>query len=70
MTNNDRIAREGTLGSQIKLYYDLILPVTQLAPLLIALHGYGANKRQMMRSSQPLCLTVLPSPRYKAFIST
>jgi phospholipase/carboxylesterase len=52
MTNNDeRIVREGTLASQIKLYYDLDLPVAQPAPLLIALHGYGANKRQMMREA-------------------
>lgn len=39
---------ESTLGAQIKLYYDLHLPAIQPAPLLIALHGYGANKRQMM----------------------
>lgn len=52
MTNTDnRIASEATIGSQIKLYYDLNLPDTQPAPLLIALHGYGANKRQMMREA-------------------
>lgn len=55
MTNDDnRIGREGTLGSQIKLYYDLGLPETQPAPLLIALHGYGANKRQMMREAKQM----------------
>ena len=50
-SNHNRVAREGTLGSQIKLYYDLDLPEAQPAPLLIALHGYGANKRQMMREA-------------------
>lgn len=55
MTSEDeRIASEGTLIGQIKLYYDLNLPETQPAPLLIALHGYGANKRQMMREALAL----------------
>lgn len=53
MTNDGiKIAHEGTLSSQIKLYYDFDLPAVQPAPLLIALHGYGANKRQMMREAQ------------------
>ena len=47
MDNLDR-----TLEARINLYYDL-RPGTMLpAPLLIALHGYGANKRQMMREAQ------------------
>lgn len=55
MTNDgNRIARESTLGSQIKLYYELDLPETPNAPLLIALHGYGANKKQMMREAKQL----------------
>jgi phospholipase/carboxylesterase len=55
MTSNDnRIARESTLGGQIKLYYDLDLPTAQNAPLLVALHGYGANKKQMMREAKQL----------------
>lgn len=49
-----RNASEGTLAGQIKLYYDLDLPEAQPAPLLIALHGYGANKRQMMREALAL----------------
>ncbi len=40
---------EGSLTTEIKIYYDLHLPEIQAAPLLIALHGYGASKRQMMR---------------------
>ena len=44
-------AEERTLSASIKLYYDLRLPQTSPAPLLIALHGYSANKRQMMREA-------------------
>lgn len=43
-----------TLRAQIKLYYDLHKPGVALAPLLIALHGYGANKRQMMREARQM----------------
>jgi phospholipase/carboxylesterase len=42
------------LNAEIKLYYDLQLPEARLAPLLIALHGYGANKRQMMREARQM----------------
>ncbi|MDT5060761.1 MAG: phospholipase/carboxylesterase [Acidobacteriota bacterium] len=42
-----------SLTAVVKLYYDLHVPVaTSPAPLLIALHGYGANKRQMMREAR------------------
>src|SRR4051812_47372753 len=41
-----------SLNAQIKLYYDLHLPETTPAPLLIALHGYGAFKLQMMREAR------------------
>ena len=44
------------LTARINLYYDLYrdlhVPSTTPAPLLLALHGYGANKRQMMREAQ------------------
>ena len=40
------------LEARINLYYDLRPGTTARAPLLIALHGYGANKRQMMREAQ------------------
>ena len=46
-TQLDRI-----LEARINLYYDLRLGTVSPAPLLIALHGYGANKRQMMREAQ------------------
>jgi predicted esterase len=41
-----------SLAARINLYYDLRPGETSPAPLLIALHGYGANKRQMMREAQ------------------
>jgi len=40
------------LEARINLYYDLRPGAISPAPLLIALHGYGANKRQMMREAQ------------------
>ena len=46
-TQTDRI-----LEARINLYYDLRPGTVSQAPLLIALHGYGANKRQMMREAQ------------------
>lgn len=47
--NEDR-----TLEARINLYYDVQPASTSPAPLLIALHGYGANKRQMMREAQQM----------------
>lgn len=43
-----------TIAAEIKLYYDLFIPddVSRPAPLLIAVHGYGAHKRYMMREAQ------------------
>lgn len=46
-TQVDRI-----LEARINLYYDLRPGTIAPAPLLIALHGYGANKRYMMREAQ------------------
>lgn len=43
-----------SVPAQIKLYYDLFVPenVEKPAPLLIAVHGYGAHKRYMMREAR------------------
>ena len=43
-----------TLKAEISLYYDLIVPddAERPAPLLIAVHGYGAHKRYMMREAR------------------
>ena len=40
--------------AEINLYYDLYVPENILtpAPLLIAVHGYGAHKRYMMREAR------------------
>jgi predicted esterase len=45
-----------SLTAEIKLYYDLHLPenLTAPAPLLIAVHGYGAHKRYMMREAKQI----------------
>jgi len=53
-TTNEGREIEGSLATEIKLYYDLHLPEIQPAPLLIALHGYGASKRQMMREARQM----------------
>jgi phospholipase/carboxylesterase len=43
---------ERTLTAQIKLYYDVIPAASQPAPLLIALHGYGASKWHALREAK------------------
>jgi len=45
---------ERSLSAKVKLSYDLQRPGTTPAPLLIALHGYGASKRQMMREGRQM----------------
>ena len=52
--NSDLIDTDLSLKSQIKLYYDLRVANATPAPLLIALHGYGASKRQMMREARAI----------------
>ena len=42
------------LEARVNLYYDLRPGPGASPPLLIALHGYGANKRQMMREAQSM----------------
>jgi len=41
------------LNAEIKLYYDLFVPenLENPAPFLLAVHGYGAHKRYMMREA-------------------
>ena len=43
-----------TMKAEISLYYDLYIPenISKPAPLLIAVHGYGAHKRYMMREAR------------------
>jgi predicted esterase len=43
-----------SVTAEINLYYDLYVPeaIATPAPLLIAVHGYGAHKRHMMREAR------------------
>jgi phospholipase/carboxylesterase len=53
-TTNEANTVERNLKAEIKLYYDLHVPeasAPSAAPLLIVLHGYRGNKRQMMREA-------------------
>lgn len=52
MTNE--VQSDLTMTAQIDLYYDLFVPedIVEPAPLLIAVHGYGAHKRYMMREAR------------------
>jgi phospholipase/carboxylesterase len=52
--NDPGTTTELLLSAEITLYYDLQLAKRTPAPLLVALHGYGANKRQMMREAQAI----------------
>jgi phospholipase/carboxylesterase len=45
-------AEERSLAAEVRLYYDLAQTAEMPSPLLVALHGYGANKRQMMREAR------------------
>jgi phospholipase/carboxylesterase len=53
MTNKDTAETvERMLPAQINLYYDVIPAERRPAPLLIALHGYGASKWHAMREAK------------------
>ena len=63
-----------TLTAQINLYYDLFIPedIDEPVPLLIAVHGYGAHKRYMMREARLVAPTAMaiasiqaPHPHYR-----
>jgi phospholipase/carboxylesterase len=52
MTNRNAETIERSLTAQVKLYYDVIAADTRPAPLLIALHGYGASKWHGLREAK------------------
>src|SRR5947207_15872391 len=53
MSDNSRAQPiERTLNAQINLYYDVSALEARPAPLLIALHGYGASKWHAMREAK------------------
>ncbi len=51
--NSENLQTDLSVKTEIKLYYDLYVPenTKKPAPLLIAVHGYGAHKRYMMREA-------------------
>lgn len=51
--NSENLQTDLSVKTEIKLYYDLYIPenLERNAPLLIAVHGYGAHKRYMMREA-------------------
>ena len=51
---DENLQTDLNLNAEINLYYDVFIPenVTRPAPLLIAVHGYGAHKRYMMREAR------------------
>ena len=52
--NQANLQTDLSISAEIRLYYDLFVPETteQPAPLLLAVHGYGAHKRYMMREAR------------------
>ncbi|MGI8735104.1 MAG: alpha/beta hydrolase [Pyrinomonadaceae bacterium] len=54
MADDEASQIDRSLSVEIKLYYDVQTPAVTPAPLLIALHGYGASKRQMMREARQI----------------
>src|SRR6476620_4535526 len=49
---NQNPSVERKLTAQINLYYDVIAAPSSPAPLLIALHGYGASKWHALREAK------------------
>lgn len=49
---NTNQPNERQLIAQVNLYYDMVAPTAMPAPLLIALHGYGASKWHGMREAK------------------
>lgn len=52
--NAENLQNDLTFRAEIDLYYDLFVPDAsgERSPLLIAVHGYGAHKRYMMREAR------------------
>jgi phospholipase/carboxylesterase len=52
MTSNESLHVDRTIPAHTQLYYDVDQAPEPAAPLLIALHGYGSNKKWMMREAR------------------
>jgi predicted esterase len=51
--SDEHLRTDLSLKAEIELYYDVFLPPSNgPRPLLIAVHGYGAHKRYMMREAR------------------
>lgn len=52
--NEETTQTDLSIQAEIKLYYDLYVPenIEKPQPLLVAVHGYGAHKRYMMREAK------------------
>jgi predicted esterase len=52
----DELLTDLSVTAEIQLYYDLFVPesLSAPAPMLIAVHGYGAHKRYMMREARSI----------------
>ena len=52
--NQENLQTDLSVKAEINLYYDLFIPENSAgnSPLLIAVHGYGAHKRNMMREAR------------------
>jgi predicted esterase len=52
--NDEDLRTDLSVKAEINLYYDVFRPenIATPAPLLIAVHGYGAHKRYMMREAR------------------
>jgi predicted esterase len=50
----EKLETDLTVKAELELYYDIYVPeaIVLPAPLLIAVHGYGAHKRYMMREAR------------------
>jgi predicted esterase len=52
--SQENLRSDLSIKTEINLYYDLFVPenAEKRAPLLVAVHGYGAHKRYMMREAR------------------
>lgn len=71
---DDNLHTDLSVKAEIDLYYDLYIPegAASPMPLLIAVHGYGAHKRYMMREARrvaPKAMAIVsiqaPHPHYR-----
>ncbi len=53
-SDDNAVSIERTLTAEIKLYYDMVPAESRPAPLLIALHGYGAGKWHALREARAI----------------